>query len=109
MKPNTNQSGRTEGRVGKRFKNACLAGCQQILAQITTVKEAIFAESRRRLGSRAQMLRLALNEAEALAWQTKYPHLVFPTLALEKVQEIVAWNNHQQSVRRVDSASVLAA
>ena len=30
------------------------------------------------------ILHLALNEAEALAWQNGFPELIFPTLALEK-------------------------
>jgi hypothetical protein len=63
-------------------------------------KEAIFAESRDALKTQEQLLRLALNEAEALAWQTMYPHLVFPTLATEKVQAVVAWDARQRSVRR---------
>jgi len=33
----------------------------------------------------------ALNEAEAAAWQTMFPHLVFPALATEKVQAAIAW------------------
>jgi hypothetical protein len=44
------------------------------------------------------MLRLALNEAEALAWQTLYPHLVFPDLAAEKVRGVAAWNSRQQLI-----------
>jgi hypothetical protein len=55
------------------------------------------------------MLQLALNEAEALAWQSAYPHLVFPALAMEKVQEIADWNRHQRSVRRMDPLLALAA
>jgi hypothetical protein len=45
-----------------------------------------------------QLLRLALNEAEALAFLTDYPHLVFPTLALEKVHDAAAWKNRQQQL-----------
>ncbi|MBI4658566.1 MAG: hypothetical protein HY735_06905 [Verrucomicrobia bacterium] len=44
--------------------------------------------------------RLALNEAEALAWQTPYPYLVFPLLALEKVRAIAAWHERQEALRR---------
>ena len=84
------------------FKNTCLASCQKILAQITRAKEAIFAESLRALKSQEHLLRLALNEAEAMAWQTRYPHLVFPTLAQEKIQAVAAWDAHQQLVRRPD-------
>ena len=73
----------TDG-VGPSFKRICLASCRRLLAQIESAKNAILAEFRNQAGVRERMLRLALNEAEALAWQTEYPHLVFPTLATEK-------------------------
>jgi hypothetical protein len=40
-----------------------------------------------------------LNEAEALAWQTDYPQLFFPTLAMEKVQAVVSRRPRQQFVQ----------
>jgi len=46
-----------------------------------------------------RMLQLALNEAEAVAWQTDYPHLLFPELAMEKVQAVASWNHRQTAVR----------
>lgn len=88
---------------------ACVASCQKILAQINRTKAAIFAESRHALRAPERLLRLALNEAEAVAWQTAYPHLVFPTLATEKVQAVVAWNKTQQSMRRANPVPALAA
>ena len=41
-----------------------------------------------------------LGEAEALAWQTGYPHLFFPALATEKVQAAAGWNARQQFIRQ---------
>jgi hypothetical protein len=35
-----------------------------------------------------------LNEAEALAWETEYPQLVFPALAEEKIEAISSWYSH---------------
>ncbi|HEX7577522.1 MAG TPA: hypothetical protein VF430_05745, partial [Verrucomicrobiae bacterium] len=61
-------------------------------------RDAILAEARETLKVQDRMLRLALNEAEALAWQTLYPHLVFPALAAQKIQGVAAWNNHQRLV-----------
>ena len=55
------------------------------------------------------MDKLALNEAEALARQTNYPHLLFPALATEKIQTVEAWNERQQTVREASPAFVLAA
>ena len=82
--------------------------CRKIRAQIAGVKEAIFVESGRAFPAPERLVRLALNEAEAAAWQTKYPHLVFPALATEKVQAVAAWNARQQSVRQSSPVIVLA-
>lgn len=86
--------------AGSAFKTACLTSCKKILAQIRAAKTNIFAESRATLNGQERILKLALNEAEALAWQTVYPHLLFPSLATEKIQAVASWNQHQQSIRR---------
>jgi hypothetical protein len=105
---NTNEN-RGDPGVGSAFRNACVASCLKILAQITTAKEAIFTEAFKGLATQERLLRLALNEAEAAAWQTMYPHLVFPTLATEKVQAVIAWNRQQQTIRHSNSTFELAA
>jgi len=109
MKLNNENENSKSGGVGKTFKTACLASCQKILARIEKAKAAIFAESRDALKSQERLLRLALNEAEALAWQTLYPHLVFPALATEKVQTVAAWSTHQRLVRQANPTTVPAA
>jgi hypothetical protein len=76
--------------------NRCLQSCKKLLAGIEQVKNKIANEYQ----VHGQALQLALNEAEALAWQTDYPHLLFPALALEKVQAAAAWQTRQQSVRQ---------
>jgi hypothetical protein len=91
------------------FNALCLRSCQLILARLSKARTAILSESLHQAAGHERMLQLALNEAEALAWQTAYPHLVFPALAMEKVQEIVAWRIHQRSVRRADPRLALAA
>ena len=94
---------------GGSFRNRCRATCRKIGAQIAGVKEAIYAESSRAFAAPERLVRLALNEAEAVAWQTKYPHLVFPALATEKVQAVAAWNARQQYMRRSNPGIELAA
>jgi hypothetical protein len=89
-----------EAEAGTGLKRTCLASCRKILDRVARVKEAIFAESHQAFKSQERLLRLALNEAEAMAWQTMYPHLVFPALATEKVQAVAAWSAHQHRVRR---------
>lgn len=104
---NLNQD-RASAKRGSTFLNLCRACCRKVLAQLDAVKAAIFAESFDTLDRQEHLLRLVLNEAEALAWQTTYPHLVFPTLATEKVQAVAAWNRHQQFVRRTSPVSAVA-
>ncbi len=41
---------------------------------------------------RSHLVKLALNEAEALALQTSFPHPVFPILAQEKVSPVAVWH-----------------
>jgi hypothetical protein len=77
------------------------ATCREFFNRLNSAKAAVLAEFRERLQHHEQLLRRALSEAEALAWQTPYPHLVFPALATEKAQAIADWSMHQRSVRRV--------
>jgi hypothetical protein len=105
MKLNTRNETRNR-TTGISLKQACLGACGKIAAHVSRAKDAIFAESRQLLGAPERMLKLALNEAEAVAWQTDYPHLFFPELALEKVQAVATWNRRQSAVR---SASRRAA
>lgn len=70
----------------------------KVLAQIARARTAIAAECSVSSAPEPHMLRLALNEAESLAWQTTYPHLVFPVLAAEKIQQLATWKQHQASV-----------
>jgi hypothetical protein len=109
MKLNYTNEINGDAKAGTGFKNTCLAACRKIVAQVARAKEAIFAESYQALKTREQLLRLALNEAEAAAWETMYPHLVFPTLATEKVQAVIAWDRQQQSLRRLNQIFQRAA
>jgi len=91
------------------FKRVCLASCRKLLTQIESSKDAIFDEFRDLIGGQERMLRLALNEAEAIAWQTEYPHLIFPTLAQEKAEEVAAWQEHALAIRESLVQSAFAA
>ena len=91
------------------IQNVCRACCRKMRAQIAGAKNAIFAESARAFSVPERLVRLALNEAEAAAWQTRHPHLFFPTLAAEKVREVAHWNARQQFVRENSPVVTLAA
>jgi hypothetical protein len=84
------------------FKNPHLAACAKLLAQLHKAKTAIADEFSFQTPQR--LLRLALNEAEALSWQTGFPQLVFPTLAREKAQALVDWHLRQVSLQQGEIA-----
>ena len=79
----------------------CTDCARKLAAQIQRTKEELAAQFRKTFRGNERMLRLVLNEAEALAFLTQYPQLVFPSLALEKVEGAVAWQKHQQEVLSV--------
>jgi len=85
----------------------CVASCKKLWAQMEEVKEQIVAEFRGRLDEHQHMLDLAVNEAEAVAWQSGFPQLFFPVLATEKARAITSWHLRQQSLR--SSPRALAA
>jgi hypothetical protein len=92
------QSAATRGLAGA-ITDLCLGPCQKVLAQVWKVKDAIFAEWRETLRDHQRLLRLALNEAEAMAFETDYPHLLFPAVAAEKARAVADWAGHQKSIR----------
>jgi len=89
--------------------NVCLVSCQKLAAQFERTREQLLTELRETFEVPEKLFRLALGEAEALAWQTDYPHLVFPGLATEKVLAVAAWHARQQSLARRGFDSRLAA
>lgn len=101
---NTNNN--TKGNQ-TNFSERCVASCRKLLAQIQNVKTQVVAEFRDRVQEHQHLLELAVNEAEALAWQTEFPQLLFPTLATEKAGAVANWHSRQQSLRR-NTAPVLA-
>jgi hypothetical protein len=90
-------------------REGCPNFCQKARVKIQDAKASILAEFAGTRAAHRHLLRLALNEAEALAWQNPYPHLLFPTLALEKVQQVAVWHARQESLRQTGSLLALAA
>jgi hypothetical protein len=84
--------------------SSALTSCWALLSQIEKTKAAILTEFGGMLQTHEHLLRLALNEAEALAWQSGVPQLVFPTLAREKAQAVAAWHARQQSLHQSRNA-----
>jgi hypothetical protein len=86
--------------LAHRSSAACADCFRKLVSGIANAKKALLAEFQNQYGASQHLLRLALNEAEALAWQTNYPHLVFPTLAMEKANAVLDWSAHQQDVQQ---------
>jgi len=82
------------------FTAKCATACQNVVEQLNAVKREVFSEFQSALGANDQLLRLALIEADALARQTEYPHLLFPVLAAEKARNAARWQFHQQFLLR---------
>jgi hypothetical protein len=87
----------------------CVQSCKKLLTRIEQTKGRIAAEFREIVESNQQSFQLALNEAEALAWQTEFPQLFFPDLAVEKIQAVATWQTRQQSVHQPQLAFARAA
>ena len=85
---------------GSNLINACLNSCRKLKAQIRRTKASLLDEFRRTRNAQEHLLQLALNEAEAMAWQSGFPSLVFPDLALEKVQAVSQWQARQRAIQR---------
>ncbi len=73
------------------------------LEAIANVRALVEREFSILLEREPRLLRQALNEAEAIAWQTGFPQLVFPSLALEKARAVAAWENRQRTMRQPTS------
>ena len=93
---NANKNLNAETTIADR----CVESCKKLLDEIERAKNKIAAEFREIVELNQKSFQLALNEAEALVWQTDYPQLVFPDLALEKIQAVAAWQTPQQSVQQ---------
>ena len=105
---NTNIKQNGIASMDNPFIAACTASCRKLVSRMQSLKTALLNEFGQRAHSYDRMFELALNEAEALAHQTGFPLLTFPTLAREKVEEVAAWKHHQQAVRRTSLTRVAA-
>ncbi len=94
----TNRESQSNANLKPGLKIVCVDFCRNILRQLKQAREAIRAEYRSLLAGQEHLLHLALNEAEALAFETEFPHLVFPVLAQEKVAGIANWQRRQRRV-----------
>lgn len=89
-----------EAKAEAPFTQFCLNQCRKLLGEIQSARTRLVNQFKNAFAGQEKLLRLAINEAEALAFLTDYPHLVFPALAMEKVQNAVEWRAHQSQLFR---------
>jgi hypothetical protein len=87
-----NTQGRAAKNIVKIAPDSWIASGQKLILGIEQAKQSLAVEHEFELPER--LFRVALNEAEALAWETEYPQLVFPALAEEKIEAISSWYSH---------------
>ena len=92
------KSNQTDTNCKNGFTSFCGKYGGTLVRKIQKAKQDLLSQFRELFAGQEQLLRLALNEAEALAFLSDYPHLLFPTLAMEKVQGAAAWRNRQGAV-----------
>ncbi len=100
-----NRAGCRLAKLSSEKSDACVTATNA-LAQ---TRNSLFEEYRAEFQADGRLLNLALNEAEALAWQTDFPYLVFPLLAAEKAKAILAWDKRQSAIYPIDHGVALAA
>jgi len=103
----TSRPGRIE--TAANFARACANCCERIANRLNQAKDALLIEARHRFAAPERLAKLAVNEAESLAWEAGYPHLLFPTLAQEKLQAVATWNRRQREMLRGSSIMSLSA
>jgi tRNA nucleotidyltransferase/poly(A) polymerase len=106
---NTTEYNKQNLTVDKTLKDTCQELCAKFVQQIGQAKKNLVAEFRDAFATQEQLLQLAIVEADALAWQTDYPHLLFPALATEKIERAAHWQARQGFLLRNTSPYALAA
>jgi hypothetical protein len=97
-------SSRYQPKADAKRTAALLKERRELAVQVASIKRGLAREFGTAIGGNGNLLTTALNEAEALAWQTPYPHLLFPVLAEEKASAVNRWAARQRSVQRASRA-----
>ncbi|HEY1788922.1 MAG TPA: hypothetical protein VGJ73_12230 [Verrucomicrobiae bacterium] len=85
--------------IVKVAPDSWIASGQKLIIGIERAKRDLANEFAGQSDLPQRLFQVALNEAEALAWETEYPQLVFPTLAEEKIAAISSWYDHGGQLR----------
>lgn len=93
----------------RRLQVLCGQCYHSILRRLDAIRAGIERKFGRNTRGYERLLKSAMNEAEALAWQTPYPHLFFPELAREKAVAVQQWAAHQRAVYEREEELAFAA
>ena len=108
MKPNNPSKNSSETKRKRAERCIQATRSRDLAVQVASIKNGLIREFGIALGGHREVLKSALNEAEAIAWQTPYPHLVFPVLAEEKAVAVNRWAARQRNVTRISREISLA-
>ena len=64
--------------------------CRKLADSLVTLKEQLIAKYEDALPGRRHLVRELVAEAEALAWETSFPHLFLPDFAELRLAEVLA-------------------
>lgn len=95
--------------MNKRIRSERQSGVRQINLRRVAEFHAAGLELEKTPAEAQHLIRLALNEAEALAAQTGVSELVLPALAEEKVSALKKWATRQEQLRKSGARWSLAA
>jgi hypothetical protein len=78
----------------------CTEACRAAARKLKQFEEQFAAKLAAEVqdGVPEQLIRQAMNEAEALAWSTRFPLLFLPELAEEKIHNARQWANRQHQI-----------
>ncbi len=109
MKTTMNSNALTHTQPDNGLVAICLNSCRKMLDGIDRIRVGLVEDLDEASTELRGAVHSALNEAEALAFQTPFPHLVFPALAEEKVASARQWAGRQERIRRDTRRLLLAA
>jgi hypothetical protein len=85
---------------GIKTLTKCTEACRTAARKLKQLKEQLAEKLAAEIqgGIPQKLVQQAMNEAEALAWSTRYPLLFLPVLAEEKIQSVRQWTSRQQQI-----------
>jgi hypothetical protein len=93
---------------GARTLAKCTEACRTATRKLKQLEEQLTQRITAEIqgGVPQQLIQQAMNEAEALAWSTKFPLLFLPELAEEKILSVRQWANRQHQILEQQRAHV---